>query len=105
MNLRSLRLASNLTQKQLAQKMGITQFTYSNYENENTQPDIKLLVNLADFYHVTLDYLVGRDFANDIGYLNDQDRELIENFKQLNAFNKEIILANTKTALAVQLSQ
>ncbi len=104
MNLKLLRLAENLTQEQLSEKLGITRFTYSNYEREKTQPDIKLLVNLADFYHVTLDYLVGRDFANDIGYLNDQDRELIGYFKQLNSFNREVILSNAKTAYTIQTS-
>ena len=61
MKLRELRVLNNLTQSELAEKMDITQFTYSNYETEKTQPDIETLCKLADYYQVSLDYLCGHE--------------------------------------------
>ena len=39
---------------------GIDQKTLSNYETGKTQPDAKALIALADFFHVSIDYLLGR---------------------------------------------
>lgn len=61
MRLRELRNKHKLTQKEIAEKLGITQFTYSNYENLKTQPDIQILKDLANFYKVSLDYLLEND--------------------------------------------
>lgn len=59
-NLRKLREAECLTQPELAEQFGSTQSAISNYESGTREPDISLLMKFADFFDVTIDYLVGR---------------------------------------------
>ncbi len=56
----SLRKEQNLTQLLAAEGMGIPFSTYRRYEKKEREPDASTLVKMADFYSVTLDYLVGR---------------------------------------------
>lgn len=56
----SLRKEQNLTQLLAAEGMGIPFSTYRRYEKREREPDASTLVKMADFYSVTLDYLVGR---------------------------------------------
>ena len=56
-----LRNAFGWNQVQLANKLGITKQTVSNWENENIQPSIEMLVRIAKLFHVSTDYLLGLD--------------------------------------------
>ena len=58
--LRLLRKEKKVQQKELADLLGISIRGYQFYESENNEPNIKVLTALADFYGVTIDYLVGR---------------------------------------------
>ncbi len=60
MKLLELRKKNHLTQKDVAKVLGVSSRTYANYENEFTQPDINLLIELSDFYNVSVDYLIGK---------------------------------------------
>ena len=60
-----LRSEKGLSQRELARIMNISQGTYNNWENENTQPSIEQLIALADFFEVSVDYLLGR--TDDMG--------------------------------------
>jgi len=59
-NIRSLRIDRGLTQKQVAQHLGISQNTYSQYEIGVLNYPVDALVKLADLYEVSVDYLLGR---------------------------------------------
>lgn len=59
-----LRSEKGLSQRELARIMNISQGTYNNWENENTQPSIEQLIALADFFEVSVDYLLGRTDEN-----------------------------------------
>ena len=59
-NLFSLRKKENLTQEQVAEGTGIVLRSYRRYEMGEREPVASTLVRLADFYNVTIDYLVGR---------------------------------------------
>lgn len=59
--IKSLRSAHNLTQVELAKALDVTKQTVSNWENDNIQPSIDMLIKLADFFGVTTDRLLGRD--------------------------------------------
>ena len=52
------RTKANLTQEQVAEALGVSRQTISNWENEKTYPDIKSVVTLSDLYGVSLDYLL-----------------------------------------------
>lgn len=49
-----------VTQKQAAQAAGVAESMYQFYEYGKNEPTAKVLIALADFYDVSLDYLVGR---------------------------------------------
>lgn len=58
--IRNLRIDSGLTQKQIAEYLHIKQNTYSQYEIGVLNYPIDVLMKLADFYGVSVDYLLGR---------------------------------------------
>ena len=55
-----LRKNHNLTQKQLAQETNLSERGIQNYEMGVRTPTLPVLISLADFFDVSLDYLVGR---------------------------------------------
>lgn len=59
--LHDLREDSDTRQETLAAILGVKQTTYSKYELGKIHIPVDALIKLADFYHVSLDYLVGRD--------------------------------------------
>ena len=59
-----LRMSFGWTQVQLAKKLGITKQTVSNWENDNIQPSIDMLVKLAKIFNVSTDYLLGLTSKN-----------------------------------------
>lgn len=58
--IRELREDADLTQKQIAELLMCDQSLYSKYERGERALPLELAVQLADFYRVSLDYLVGR---------------------------------------------
>ena len=58
--LRDMREDSDLTQAQIAEMLGIQQTVYSRYERGFQTIPLEHLLKLADFYHVSLDFLTGR---------------------------------------------
>lgn len=58
--IRDLREDSDKKQTEVAKYLNIDQSTYSDYENGKIHVPIEQLIKLADFYDVSLDYLVGR---------------------------------------------
>lgn len=55
-----LRKEKKLSRKIVAEQIQIVERTYQRYENAEREPTASVLVALADFYGVTIDYLVGR---------------------------------------------
>ena len=55
-----LRDTGKLTQEETAKQMGIAYRTYRRYEAGEREPTVSMLIKMADFYEVTIDYLVGR---------------------------------------------
>ena len=60
MRLRELRLERNMSQQRLAMELSMTQNTISRYENGEREPGIKELIRIADYFNVSLDYLLER---------------------------------------------
>ena len=54
-----LRTALGWSQVELAKRLGVAKQTVSNWENENIQPSIEMLVRLAKLFGVTTDYMLG----------------------------------------------
>lgn len=58
--LKELRLERGYTQRQIAIYSDITETAYQNYELMKREPKVQVLVKIADFYNVSLDYITGR---------------------------------------------
>ncbi|MBO5746417.1 MAG: helix-turn-helix transcriptional regulator [Clostridia bacterium] len=58
--LKQCRKEKGLTQQQVAIYCDITEKAYQNYELMTREPKLEILIKIADFYKVSLDYLVGR---------------------------------------------
>lgn len=58
--IRDLREDKDLTQKQLAEILGMSQTGYSKYETGENDIPTHILIKLADFYGTTTDYILGR---------------------------------------------
>ncbi len=57
--LKKARSNTGFTQREVSKETGIPQSTLANYETGRTQPDIENLGIVADFYYVSLDWIVG----------------------------------------------
>lgn len=64
MRLKNLRIASGTTQKDVAESIGCSATVYSRYEREEREPDIQTLCKLANYFQVSIDYLVENNPSN-----------------------------------------
>lgn len=61
LRIKELRLSHSLNQVELAKRLSVTKQTISNWENNNIQPSVDMLVKIADCFSVTTDYLLDRE--------------------------------------------
>ena len=87
MKIKELRKEKKQTQIEIAKQLGVSQQVFANYENEINYPDPKMLIKIADFFDVTVDYLIGR--TDDFGVIKKQtpglsldEADLIENYRK-----------------------
>ncbi len=59
--LKTFRKRHGFTQAEVAEYAGVSRQAFSNYERGLREPSIKVLIMLADLYHISLDELVGRE--------------------------------------------
>ena len=85
-NLVMLRKSCDLTQEDLAKHLNLSRQAYSKYEQGTAEPSIGILINLADFFNISLDELVGRKLKQDIQAMKDM---LV--VKQINTDFKNIV--------------
>lgn len=73
-NIKQLRQSRNLSQVDLARALGVTKQSISNWENNNIQPSIDMLIHLAQFFSVSTDFMLGLDERKyiEINGLSDQ---------------------------------
>ena len=86
-NLKDIRIKNKYNQEDIAEQLGVTKQTISNWEKGKRTPDIDSLVKLADIYQVTLDSLAGSDKRNEciellniISNMNEDKRNKLLNF-------------------------
>ncbi|MBO5279251.1 MAG: helix-turn-helix transcriptional regulator [Lachnospiraceae bacterium] len=84
--LQEQRTNANLSQKQVADAIGVAPSLISNYENESRVPSLDKLKALAHLYKCSTDYLLGLDKTPiqtlDVSMLNDEQRRLLQYFLQ-----------------------
>jgi transcriptional regulator with XRE-family HTH domain len=95
--IRSLRKEAKITQDQLAQELCVSQETISGYENTKTYPPAHMLMQLADTFHTTVDYLLERtDNRSPNGLwesqLTEQESELVFFYRKLTGAQRERVI-------------
>ena len=77
--LKSLRVEKNLTQKQIADRVGVAISAISSYESGARYPSYDVLIRLAYIYHVSTDFLLGITSTRhiDITGLSDGEIEIV----------------------------
>ena len=96
--LKELRKQNKQRQEDIANMLNITQVTYGRYELGLCEPTLETLIKLADYYRVSLDYLIGRDYKSELGYLTEQQIMAVQGYLKLNPQNQrnvEIFILNT----------
>ena len=59
--IKEIRTANRMSQVDLARSLGVTKQSVSNWENDNIQPSIEMLVKIARTFNVSTDFLLGED--------------------------------------------
>lgn len=80
--IKELRIARGLTQVELASDLGVTKQCISNWENNNIQPSIDMLIKIATYFSVTTDFLLGLDSKKQIDVSSLTEKQ-ISNIRQL----------------------
>lgn len=89
MRIKEIRKQKKLSQIETAKQLNIPLTTYNGYENNKSEPKIDMLIKIADFFNVSLDYLLDRQYQNklDLSSMSKRQQNIIEIIKQLNDIN------------------
>ncbi|MCI9605387.1 MAG: helix-turn-helix transcriptional regulator [Oscillospiraceae bacterium] len=95
-NLRAIRLSKGISQQQLANVIGTTQQSINKYENHSTEPDIETLIQIADYFEVSVDSLIGHPVSEVMeqkpGFdLSREEVRLLQEYRALSKEEKESI--------------
>lgn len=102
--LKNLRKSRNLLQKDIAKILGISVSTYCYWEKGDFQPDNEALKKIADYYGVTIDYLLGYEQQKNAPPpgetpLTDGEKALLDLFKRVPQEQQSLVLEMIKVAL------
>ena len=96
MRIKELREEKNLSQESLAKEIGTSQRNIGRWENEENEPSYMQLIKLAEFFNVSIDYLVGRedDYVKTQveSSLSYREQKLLRAFSQLDDDEKNKII-------------
>lgn len=102
--LRELRQEKSLTQLQLAHELQYTQSNISEWEKGTVEPKATALKKIANFFNVSIDYLLGNsdDFGNivikkETPQLSAEELKIIEDFRELNTSGKKLVKQTIET--------
>jgi len=74
LRLKQLRKARGISQVKLAMDLNTGQNTISRYENGEREPGIDELIRIADYFRVSVDYLIGRTDYPDMYPVNNKEK-------------------------------
>lgn len=98
-NLKLLRQATGISQRQLSEAIGVSQQSINKYENHNIEPDIDTMIRIADYFQTSVDYLIGHtDIQRKIEIvqeyeLNSNESKFIELYRTLTEHQQKCITA------------
>ena len=94
--IRDIRKQNGVTMKELGKAVGVGESTISMYENGKRQPDNSMLLKIADYFNVSVDYLLGRDeqqkmpTVEDDG-LSDRQRAFMESVRSMSPEDLDLL--------------
>ena len=99
--IKKLRIAKQINQVQLAQHLGVTKQSISNWENNNILPSIDILKKIAQFFNCSTDYLLELDtnkfFIETTNLSLEQSVHIQQLIKDMELLNKNLVeVAATK---------
>lgn len=95
--LKKLRIAKGLNMKQVAAGLNMKYTTYVGYEKNEREPNSEILMQLADFFNCSIDYLIGRTEAQEKHeplkreVISVKDKEHIKKYNSLDPYGKEVV--------------
>lgn len=94
--LKAIRNQKKVTQKEVSDALGISPNTYKNYEQGMREPNNEMLCKLADYFEVTVDYLLGREKAPDpfaeLNLSTEDEQEVLAKYMSLPENVRAILL-------------
>ena len=78
-----LRKQANLSQSELAKKIGASRTIVGNYERNTNTPSIEILIKIAKVFNVSVDYLIGE------GQLSSYDKEVLKRIEDIEQLDED----------------
>ena len=104
-NLKKLRNEMGISQRQLGEQIGVSQQSINKYDNHEIEPDIQTLIQMADYFETSVDYLVGhtenRHIIENTSFfdLNSEEATFMDNYRKLSKPEREMLLLLAATYL------
>lgn len=98
--LKELRMENGLKRSDFARELNLPASTIANYENETREAPYNILIFFADYFNVSIDYLLGRETTTNLyndeprfeGVLTNDEKKLISSFRETSGIGKGRIL-------------
>ena len=98
--IKELRLSKKLSQQQLAKILFVNQTAVSQWERGATTPNLQLLTKIADYFNVSIDYLIGNDTNKKSPSIKEEltadEQKLLKSFRELNEEGQYILLSQAE---------
>lgn len=78
--LKQIRIKNHLTQRQMAERLGVSKSIINYYETGSRTPSIDILIRISTTFHISTDYLLGLDKTRtlDVSGLSDDDVNVVQ---------------------------
>lgn len=92
---------NHITQRELSRELNIAPTTLSGYANDNREPDFDTLISFADYFHVSVDYLIGySDIRHPARAVTDQAIDgLLSYYEKLSPDIQELLIDQARVLL------
>lgn len=96
-NIKKLRIENDMSQSQLADKLGVTRAAVSQWENGTFYPRMGMIQKMAGVFHVKVSDVIGQNEPD--GSLSYDEEQLLSAYRQLNAKGRARLLEDAKTMI------
>lgn len=104
-NLKKLRQEYGISQQRLADAVNVSQPSINKYENHNIEPDIDVLIRLADYFNTSVDYIIGhtdvrrRIEPTEAYHLNESESDMLTRYRTLSPEERQCVDLTIQTFL------